>query len=220
MGKRRRIKGGGRRFIQLWTNVKRSEAYHGLSTSARAALIEFLDKYTGCNNGMIAMSVRELRERLRCGNSTVERVVRELDDANLVRPMQVGTWRGRRATTWRLTFYRCDQTNDLPISNWAEWQPSPVSGTQTGGSVPPRERKRNLSPVSGTQNRKNPIKGGPLSPVSGTHIDIYQGTTGLDPMQAKARKRAGIDINAISDANALRSNLKACVKGGSDDIAH
>jgi hypothetical protein len=36
---------GGRRFIQLYTNVKRSEAFHGLSVYARCALFELLDRY-------------------------------------------------------------------------------------------------------------------------------------------------------------------------------
>ena len=49
--KKRRFKGGGRRFIQLYHNVKRSRAYHGLSVYARCALFELLERYTGINNG-------------------------------------------------------------------------------------------------------------------------------------------------------------------------
>ena len=41
----------GRRFIQLWTNVKRSEAYHSLSAYARAALIELIDRNKYKANG-------------------------------------------------------------------------------------------------------------------------------------------------------------------------
>src|SRR5262245_6590012 len=118
MNKRKRFKGGGRRFIQLWTNVKRSEAYYGLSAMARSALIELLDKYTGCNNGMIVMGVRELSRRLNCSMDTAARALRELDDAGLARPNEVGLWRGKKATTWRLTFYVCNSTGELPIKNW------------------------------------------------------------------------------------------------------
>jgi hypothetical protein len=35
--KKRRFKGGGRRFIQLYHNVKRSRAYHDLSYRALGA---------------------------------------------------------------------------------------------------------------------------------------------------------------------------------------
>ena len=58
-----RRKQSRRRFIQLWTNVKRSDAYHSLSPLARSALFEVLDKFTGINNGMIVMATRDLAER-------------------------------------------------------------------------------------------------------------------------------------------------------------
>jgi hypothetical protein len=68
---------GGRRFIQLWTNVKRSEAYYGLSVYARSALIELLDRYTGCNNGMIGLGCRELADALNCSRDRAAKALRE-----------------------------------------------------------------------------------------------------------------------------------------------
>ena len=44
--------------------------------------------------------------------------LRELDDARLARPVTVGVFRGRRASEWRLTFYRCDKTGELPTTQW------------------------------------------------------------------------------------------------------
>ena len=44
--------------------------------------------------------------------------LRELDDAKLAHPVTVGAWRGRRASEWRLTFYRCDKTGELPTTQW------------------------------------------------------------------------------------------------------
>lgn len=107
----------GPRFIQLFHVVKRSATYHGLSALARAALIELLDRYTGINNGFIVLSVRELAYELNCSIATACRALRELDDAGLIRPSVMGAWRGRRATEWRLTFYRCDRTGDLANRN-------------------------------------------------------------------------------------------------------
>src|SRR5262249_55270944 len=54
--KQRRMRGIGRskrRFLQLYTNVKRSTPYHSLSPYARSLLFELIDRYNGCNNGMI-----------------------------------------------------------------------------------------------------------------------------------------------------------------------
>ena len=68
---KRRHKRSGRRFIQLFSNVKRSTAYHGLTTNARSALIELIDRFNGCNNGAIVLGVRELAYELRCSIATV-----------------------------------------------------------------------------------------------------------------------------------------------------
>ena len=43
--KRRRYPGGGRKHLQLYTNVKRSAAYYSLSDYARCALIELIDRF-------------------------------------------------------------------------------------------------------------------------------------------------------------------------------
>ena len=118
VAKKRRFKGGGRRFIQLYHNVKRSRAYHDLGVYARCALFELLERYTGINNGMIGLGCRELSEALNCSRDTAAKALRELDDSGLVRPLTAGVWRGKKATEWRLTFFRCDKTGELPILNW------------------------------------------------------------------------------------------------------
>jgi hypothetical protein len=166
MSKPRRKK-SGRRFIQLWTNVKRSAAYHGLSANARCTLIELLDRFSGVNNGMISMSVRELADLLRCHHATAARALRELDDAGLARPLTGGIWRGKRAAEWRLTFYLCNKTGELPQTNWP------------GSCVAPRPAKVAGEPHSAplrrtgaTRKPKNPMIE-PIECVSGaTLIDI------------------------------------------------
>ena len=112
----RGLKSGKRQFVTIYRNVKRSAAYDGLSVYGRAALTELLDRYTGCNNGMIGLGVRELAYELRCSQNAAGRALRELDDAKLAHPVTVGVWRGRRATEWRLTFHRCDKTGELPTT--------------------------------------------------------------------------------------------------------
>ena len=125
--KARKLRGQGKHsgpaFIQLFHYVKRSTSYHGLSLPARALLTEIHDRYNGVNNGMICLGVREAAYELRCDKSTISRLGRELDDAGLARPMQIGAWRGRHVTEWRLMWRRCDKTGDLPRNNWQERPP-------------------------------------------------------------------------------------------------
>jgi hypothetical protein len=79
-----RALGGGnrtkRKFLRLFTNVKRSKTYHGLSLKARCLLFELIDRYTGINNGFIGLGVREAKYELRCSRGSVINAMRELDD--------------------------------------------------------------------------------------------------------------------------------------------
>jgi hypothetical protein len=157
-----------RRFIQLWTNVKRSTAYHSLSVYARCLMFELLDRYTGCNNGMIVLGVREAADALRCGQATASRAMRELDDSGLAHPMTVGVWRGKRATEWRLTFYVCDKTGELPTLNW------PAREFRSGSAkVPLQKHKAPVSSATEAQKPKSSISRNSLSSAGEAHIDIY-----------------------------------------------
>jgi hypothetical protein len=175
MSGRRRWK-SGRRFIQLWSNVKRSQAYHDLSVYGRCALIELLDRYTGCNNGMIGLGCRELAEEMRCSRDTAARALRELDDSGLARPLTPGVWRGKRATEWRLTFYRCDKTGELPVNNWPARSQSDIKDAKVrvGGQKSP------LRPATRTQKPKNSMNDLAPNPNQVTHIDMYQGDRTVD----------------------------------------
>ena len=169
--RKRRFKGGGRRFIQLYTNVKRSEAYHSLGVYARSALFELLDRYTGINNGMIGLGCRELSDALNCSRDRAAKALIELDDAGLAHPLTYGLWRGKKASEWRLTFYRCDKTGELPTLNWV----SRSQSARKDAKVRVVGRKAVLSPCARTQEPKNPMIGISLSPSGRTHIDIHQG---------------------------------------------
>jgi len=163
-----------RQFIQLYRNVKRSTAYHGLGTTARSALIELIDRYNGVNNGHIGLGTRELAYELRCSKDTAARALKELDDAGLAHPTKIGAWRGRKATEWQLTFLRCDKTGDFPKTQWDERSPFSQSDVRDT-KVRCRGHRESLSPMSGTHRRKSPTNTSSLSPISGTHIHIYQG---------------------------------------------
>jgi hypothetical protein len=173
MTAKQRWRKGGRRFIQLWSNVKRSQAYYGLSVYARSALIELLDRYTGCNNGMIGLGCRELATALDCSRDRAAKALRELDDSGLATPLTGGVWRGKKATEWRLSFYRCDKTGELPTHNWPARSQSVCEDAKdrvTGHKPSP-------SPSDRTQTLKTTIRANAHSPSGATHIDIYQGNT-------------------------------------------
>jgi hypothetical protein len=158
-GRRRK---SGPPFVQLYRFVKRSQAWHELSVYGRCFIIEILD-----NNGMIGLGVREASEALKCSRSTALRAMCEVDDAGLARPTTVGAWRGKRATEWRLTFYRCDKTGDLPNKSWPTRS---QFGTGTAkGSL--GNRKTNLSSGREPQTPKNPMNENAVSSARGTHIE-------------------------------------------------
>jgi DNA-binding Lrp family transcriptional regulator len=166
--RRRRSPRSKEPFIQLHHYVKRTETYEGLSLAARCTLIELLDKYTGINNGMIPMSVRELAERLRCSFNTAARALRELDDAGLARATEIIQWPRRKATTYRLTFKRCDKTGDFPIKKF-----SPPVRSRKQARCDLDNRQRAACAISETQTPKNPINHSTACAISETHIDIY-----------------------------------------------
>jgi hypothetical protein len=175
MSSKRRFRGGGRRFIQLYHNVKNSQAYHDLSVYGRCALIELLSRHTGINNGMIGLGVRELSNAIKCSHGTAIKAFRELDDAGLARPVKPGAWRGKKASEWRLTFYRCEATGELPILNWEPR--SEVTSESAKGHV--GKRKIPLRSRGKAQTPKNPIVESALRSRGEAHVDIYQEGTDL-----------------------------------------
>jgi hypothetical protein len=164
--KQKKMRGIGgrskRKFLQLYTNVKRSKAYHQLTSYARSLLFELIDRYNGCNNGMIGFGVREAVYELGCCKGTVSNAMRELDDTGLARPTKIGAWRGKRATEWRLMWLRCDKTGDLPVSAWEQRKPFSEFTTQDTKVHEVGHRERVSSPGR-THRRKNSTNDSGLS---------------------------------------------------------
>ncbi len=182
----RRGRKSGPPFIQIDRSLKRSQIWHELRLPARCVLIELIDRYTGINNGMIALSVRTVADELSCSRDTASRALRELDDAGFIRPMQVGVWQGRKATTWRLTFRRCDVTGDLPSRNWSPRSQSDEKDTK----VRPEGRNGVRSPTRRTQKPKSSISENGHSPTTGTLIDIYHTPDSSDAHNNQASESA------------------------------
>jgi hypothetical protein len=174
---------GGPPFVQLYRFVKRSQAWHGLSLYARCLLIELLDRYTGCNNGLIGLGVREASKALRCSHGSTCKAMRELDDSGLAQPLTPGSWRGKKATEWRITFYVCNKTGELPIKSWPEvtWESAKghVGKHKGGVEVFPRSRGKAQTP-------KNSISDIALRSRGEAHIESNQGVGKLPAASLRA----------------------------------
>lgn len=96
-------RGGG--FTGLPHVVQDSPAYLSLDFYARAVLFEVLRRFNGYNNGKIAISQRELGERLNSSNyRKIGKAVADLMDWGLIDVKTDGNWKARMAREYRLTF--------------------------------------------------------------------------------------------------------------------
>ena len=170
-------KRGKRKFLRLFSNVKRSVNYHGLSLKARCLLFELIDRYDGINNGFIGLGAREAAYELRCSHGSIISAMREIDDAGLAYPTKLGSRLGKKATEWRLTFLRCDKTGELPINSWEQRKPlHEVSLGNTKGQ--PRKHRAPLRSASETQKPNSSMNDPTMRSATETHIDMYQDGVG------------------------------------------
>lgn len=134
----------GKGFVGLPAAVLYSDAYASLSLWGRAVLVEILGRFNGYNNGKIALSQRELAERL--GTSNFRRIsmaTAELFVAGFIDVAVEGKWKQRHARQFRLTFittgdgppYRAATNDYLAFSRAdtasADERPSADTGSAT-----------------------------------------------------------------------------------------
>ena len=110
-------------FIKIRLDIFESNAFRSLSSSDRAAYLEFRRRFNGNNNGEISISVREISERCDISKTTASRSLKKLIEAGLVRVTQDAGFNqksGRRARRWRLT----DEgyKGAPPTNEWQEYK--------------------------------------------------------------------------------------------------
>jgi hypothetical protein len=167
----RRKKGKSPPFVQIFKYMLKTPAWLALSATARAAYLQIAMRYDGANNGNIAISVRTLAAELVCGRSTAARTIVELDDAGFIEPTFIGTFslKKRRASEYRLTCFRCDQSGRLATRRFMEWVPhSPTHGTTQ--SHPRATPRSNIPPQSHPSDCKGK-NADPDGPTHGTLVD-------------------------------------------------
>lgn len=124
-----------RKFVMLEHYIMRSEAWLSLSPGARCAYVELRYIYDGSNNGRLAMSARDLAQRLRMSHVRCASYLRELVKAKFIEVAQAGGFSQklgtRRATEYRLTSETCDVTGELATKKFMR--------QGAGGQEPPRD---------------------------------------------------------------------------------
>ena len=155
-------------FVPLELFIMKSDAWQSLGIVARLAYIEIAALYNHCypNNGNLALSARQLADRLPISRATAWRAFQELEDRGFivaVKPSGFNLKTGdRRATEWRLTRYRCDVTGDIPTKAFLTWKPDQKLGEIHFAASPqghscfttePRKAKKGQTPVLAALSR-------------------------------------------------------------------
>ena len=106
-----------------------SEAWRFSTPAERSCLLEVAALYNGTNNGHLAMSVRRLSELANVNKDTAGRCLKSLEAKGLIElvadaaylPREPGEGGLRRAAEWRLTWCRCNRSNQLPSRAYKNW---------------------------------------------------------------------------------------------------
>jgi hypothetical protein len=153
---RRRKKGrSAQPFIQIFNYMLATPAWLSLPAMARAAYIQIAARYNGSNNGKISLSSRELADELGCARATAARALTNLDDAGFIRPTSIGQFklRNRKASEYRLTAFRCDETGEAATKDFQQWAPADRSDGLTHETVRYHQR---ATPPPKSASRSHP----------------------------------------------------------------
>jgi MarR family len=116
--------------VRLYRWMLDTPAYLSLSCQERAVLVEIARAYDGNNNGRIGLSVRRAAERCNIAKDTASRAFKNLVERGFVDCVTRGAFsrKSMHATEWRLTWWPCDVTGELPskrFMNWGKQNPVP-----------------------------------------------------------------------------------------------
>jgi len=98
-------------------------AYLSLSCQARAVLIEIARGHDGINNGRLGLSIRRASERCNIARGTAQRAFAELQERGFIDSITKGAFsrKALHASEWRLTWWSCDVTGELPSKKFMSW---------------------------------------------------------------------------------------------------
>jgi hypothetical protein len=109
--------------VRLYRWILDSSAYLSLSCQARAVLVEIARGHDGTNNGKLGLSIRRASERCNIARGTAQRALAELQERGFIDCMTKGAFslKAPHASEWRLTWWPCDVTGELPSKKFMSW---------------------------------------------------------------------------------------------------
>jgi DNA-binding transcriptional regulator YhcF (GntR family) len=141
-------------FVMLPKYMLKSAAWYSLPCIARAAYLQVALRYDGANNGRIAISARRLGAELGVNQTTASRALRHLLDRGFIEVARQSGFnvKGRVATEYRLTAYRCDVTGGLPAKTFMKWL---LENSLHRGATRASQRRYESSPPSKTRSQRH-----------------------------------------------------------------
>ena len=101
-------------------------AWHSLKPAERAVYLEVARVYNGCNNGSLALSVRDAADRCNINKDTAGRALRVLEERGFIECVTPGGFSRKtpHATEWRLTEWPCDRSHAPATKAYQAWRPT------------------------------------------------------------------------------------------------
>jgi hypothetical protein len=117
------------RHVRIYEYVAATAAWNDLDVYARALYLEVCRRYggPGTNNGRLIFSVRQAAHALRISKSKAAEAFAQLQTHGFLVAIEKGFFHrsmysaSRTATTWRLTEFHCDVTNNMPTKEFTRW---------------------------------------------------------------------------------------------------
>jgi hypothetical protein len=137
----------GKRWAGIPHAVLDSLAYLHCDLWERAVLVELVRAMNGYNNGSIALSQRQIAERLRSSNfKRIGRSIAGLMEKGLIDVETEGQWKERMARQYRLTFVNTGSggRHRQATNDYRNWAPEVKSGAEPVSA----ERAKSAEPAS------------------------------------------------------------------------
>lgn len=97
----RKVKGGA---FPIYKQLFESPAFRSLDPPARALLLEFRARYWQGNRETINISVREAVKLINCGDKTVTKAFKQLEEKGFIELLEPHIYSQGKARVYRLTF--------------------------------------------------------------------------------------------------------------------
>ncbi|MAS87838.1 MAG: helix-turn-helix domain-containing protein [Micavibrio sp.] len=105
-------------FVKLKYGMIKHPNFMALKGASIKVLLYLCTKHTGFNNGKITASYDEIAKDLKMGKATALRACEELQYFGFLKLKKKGTFLGRKASDWELTFVHSEGYE--PTHDWKE----------------------------------------------------------------------------------------------------